>query len=62
MAWFMPLVGALERIFAITIQIALSVLVMHAFLNKKYYFITIAIFYHFLVDFVVVYLNYYYGI
>lgn len=61
MEWYMPLVGALERIFAITIQVALSVLVMHAFLSRKYIFIFIAIIYHLVVDFVILYLNYIYG-
>lgn len=54
-AWYLPLVGALERIFAIAIQISLSVLVMYAFLNKKYYFIAVAIFYHMLIDITVMY-------
>ena len=60
--WYLPLVGALERIFAIAIQISLSVLVMHAFLKRKYYFILIAILYHMTVDFISVYINYKSGI
>jgi len=61
MAWYMPMVGAMERIFAITIQISLSVLVMYAFLSKRYYFIVIAFFYHMLIDFVAVYFAYSFG-
>jgi uncharacterized membrane protein YhfC len=49
----MPLIGAGERIMTIAIQIALSVLVMQAFLRKRYYFILLALIYHFLVDFTV---------
>ncbi len=60
--WYMPLIGALERIFAIFIQISLSVLVINAFIRRKKYFILIAISYHVLVDFVSVYTNYIYGV
>ncbi|MGM0368501.1 MAG: YhfC family glutamic-type intramembrane protease [Actinomycetota bacterium] len=60
--WYLPLVGSLERIFAIAIQIFLSVLVMHAFMSKKYYFIAIAFFFHLLVDFVAIYVNNEFGI
>ncbi len=61
-AWYMPLIGALERIFAIAIQISLSILVMYAFLKKKYYFILVAVLYHMVVDFVAVYISYKFGI
>ncbi|HEY4663140.1 MAG TPA: YhfC family glutamic-type intramembrane protease [Candidatus Humimicrobiaceae bacterium] len=60
--WYLPLIGALERILAIAIQISLSVLVMHAFLKRKYYFILIAILYHMTVDFISIYINYKFGI
>jgi uncharacterized membrane protein YhfC len=60
--WYLPMIGALERILAIAIQISLSVLVMHAFLRRKYYFILIAILYHMTIDFVSVYINYKFGI
>jgi len=60
--WYMPLVGALERIFAVTIQISFSVLVMYAFMKRKYYLILAAIFYHMIVDFTAVYINYKFGI
>lgn len=55
------MVGAMERIFAIAIQISLSVLIMYAFLSKRYYFIAVAFFYHIIVDFIAVYLNYRFG-
>jgi len=58
MQWYIPLVGALERIFAIIIQLALSVLVMNAFIKKRYYFITIAVIGHIVVDFTATYINY----
>ncbi len=60
--WYIPLIGALERIFAIAIQISLSVLVMYAFLKRKYYFILISILYHMIIDFFSIYINYKFGI
>ena len=61
-AWYMPLVGALERILVIAVQISLSVLVMYAFLKRKYYFILISILYHMTIDFAAIYINYKFGI
>ena len=61
-AWYMPLAGALERILTIAIQVSLSVMVMYAFLKKKYYFILISILYHIIIDFVSIYINYKFGI
>ena len=43
--------GGLERIFAITIQISLSVFVYYGVKNSKKIFIVLAVFLHFLVDF-----------
>lgn len=60
--WYIPLIGALERVLTIAIQISLSVLVMYAFLSKKYYFILIAILYHTVIDFTAFYINYKFGI
>lgn len=60
--WYLPLVGSMERIFAITIQVSLSVIIMYAFLKRKYYFIAIAIIYHFIIDFIAVYAVYKFGI
>jgi uncharacterized membrane protein YhfC len=62
MQWYIPLIGAMERIFAIAIQISLSVLVMYAFMHKKYYLIAAAVAYHAAVDFIAVYLNHFFGI
>jgi uncharacterized membrane protein YhfC len=60
-SWFMPLVGAGERLLTIVIQIAFSVLIMHAFLYRKYYFIVYAFLAHVVVDFVAVYLSFRFG-
>ena len=62
MAWYIPLVGALERILAITIQIAFSVLIMYAFMSKKYYIILVTIIFHAIVDLVAFYINYKFGL
>jgi uncharacterized membrane protein YhfC len=59
--WWLPFVGAMERISAITIQIAFSVLIMYAFMSKKYYFIVITILLHMIVDFTAFYINYKFG-
>ncbi len=61
-SWFMPLVGAGERVLTIIVQIALAVLVMHAFLYKKYYYIVYAFLAHIVIDFVTLYLNVKFGI
>ncbi|MGM0365922.1 MAG: YhfC family glutamic-type intramembrane protease [Actinomycetota bacterium] len=57
-AWYMPLVGAMERVFAIAVQIFLSILIIQAFIQKRYYYIAIAFIFHLLLDFAAVYLNY----
>ena len=57
MIWYMPLIGAGERMMTIIIQIAFSVLVMAAFLNKRYFLIFTAFFLHLILDFAAVYLN-----
>lgn len=56
MVWYMPLIGAGERMMTIVIQLAFSVLVMAAFLKKKYYLIFIAFLMHLVIDFIAVYL------
>ena len=61
MAWYMPLVGALERILAIAIQIAFSVLIMYAFMSRKYYIIFVTIIFHAIVDLAAFYTNYKFG-
>ena len=57
-AWWLPLVGAMERILAIAIQIAFSVLIMYAFMSRKYYMIFVTIVFHAIVDLVAFYINY----
>jgi uncharacterized membrane protein YhfC len=59
--WWLPLVGAMERILAIAIQIAFSVLIMYAFMSKKYYIIAVTIIFHAVVDFAAFYINYKFG-
>ncbi len=61
MAWYLPLIGALERVLAIAIQIAFSVLIMYAFMSRKYYVIFVTIIFHAMVDMVAFYLNYKFG-
>jgi len=51
----------MERILAIAIQIAFSVLIMYAFMSKKYYIIAITIIFHAIVDFAAFYTNYKFG-
>jgi uncharacterized membrane protein YhfC len=59
--WWLPLVGAMERVLAIAIQIAFSVLIMYAFMSKKYYIIAVTIIFHAIIDFIAVYVNYKFG-
>jgi uncharacterized membrane protein YhfC len=61
MAWYLPLVGALERVLAISIQIAFSVLIMYAFTSRKYYIIAVTVIFHTIVDFTAYYINYKFG-
>jgi len=49
-SWYMTLLGALERLFAITIQLACSLLVLQAFTRKQFWWVCLAIIYHALVD------------
>ena len=51
----------MERILAIAIQIAFSVLIMYAFMSRKYYMIFVTIIFHGLVDLVALYINYKFG-
>jgi len=62
MLWYMPLVGASERLMAIVIQLAFSVLIMSAFIYRRYYLIAIAFLMHFIVDFIAVYVNIKFGV
>jgi uncharacterized membrane protein YhfC len=52
----MSILGAVERFFAIPFQLALSLLVMHAFIRRRGWWIWLAVGLHALVDGVAVYL------
>ncbi len=49
-AWYVPLLGALERVFALTIQVSLAVLLVQTFLRGQRRWLWLAIGYHALVD------------
>lgn len=48
--WYDSLLGALERVFALTCQVALAVLVMQAFLRRHLLWLGLAILYHAVID------------
>jgi uncharacterized membrane protein YhfC len=48
--WYDSLLGAVERLFTIVIQISLSVLVLQAFVRKQFGWVLLAILYHAIVD------------
>ncbi len=50
--WWMPLLGAFERILAMTIQVSLSVLVVQVFVRGRFLWWWLALGYHFVVDLV----------
>jgi uncharacterized membrane protein YhfC len=54
--WYDTLLGALERAFALTVQICLSVMVVQVFIRKNILWLFIAIGWHALVDALAVYL------
>jgi uncharacterized membrane protein YhfC len=54
MSWITPLASALERLVAMTTQIALTLIILQVFIRKSYWFFVIAIFWHALVDGLVV--------
>jgi uncharacterized membrane protein YhfC len=53
--WGMSLLGALERLFAIPVQLACSILVLQAFTRKKFWWVALAVLFHALVDAVAVF-------
>jgi uncharacterized membrane protein YhfC len=55
--WYQSLLGALERFFAIPVQICLAVLVMQAFTRKQPVWFWLAVLFHALVDGVMVFLS-----
>lgn len=54
MAWWVPLLGAFERIGALTLHISLSVLVLQVFIRGQGRWLWMAVGYHALVNFLVV--------
>ncbi len=59
MPWYDSLMGALERLLAIPIQIAMAVIVMQTFLRRQWFWLWLAVLSHALVDASVVFaLNY----
>jgi uncharacterized membrane protein YhfC len=52
--WYMALLGAIERMFAIIIQVSLAVLVLQMFTRKDWRWLIVAIGYHLIVDAVAV--------
>jgi uncharacterized membrane protein YhfC len=55
--WYMTLLGAIERMFALPLQLACSVLVLQAFTRRRFWWVGLAIIFHALADGVVVYLS-----
>lgn len=54
--WYASLLGAVERLFTIPVQIALSVIVLQTFTRKQWFWLWLAFFYHALIDASTVYL------
>lgn len=54
--WYASLLGALERLFTIPVQIALSVIVLQTFTRKQWFWVWLAVLYHALIDASAVYL------
>ncbi|MCK4491643.1 MAG: YhfC family intramembrane metalloprotease [Candidatus Altiarchaeales archaeon] len=52
--WYDPLWGAAERIFAITLHIALTLIVLQCFIQNNRIFLGVAIVLHSAIDFIVV--------
>jgi len=54
LAWWTPLLGAVERLFTVIVQIAFSILVLQAFVRNSLKWLYLAIAAHFLVDLIAV--------
>ena len=61
MPWWLPLLGGIERVFAMSIQVSLSVVVLQCFLRESLKWLWAAIGYHTLVDLVAPLLNQFIG-
>jgi uncharacterized membrane protein YhfC len=57
MTWYDSLLGALERLFTIPTQIALSVLVLQTFTRRQWFWVWLAVLYHAVLDASAVYLS-----
>jgi uncharacterized membrane protein YhfC len=53
--WYAALLGALERVFAIGIQISLAVIVLQVFVRRNHFWLALAIVWHLIVDAVAVF-------
>lgn len=60
--WYQAFLGILERLFAMTAQIALSVLVLQAFLRRQAAWIWLAVFFHALTDASALIAAHYFGV
>lgn len=49
-AWYDSLLGAVERLFTIVVQISFSVIILQAFLRRQWGWVVLAILYHAVVD------------
>jgi uncharacterized membrane protein YhfC len=61
MPWWLPLLGGVERVFAMSVQVSLSVMVLQCFLRDSLKWLWAAIGYHALLDLVAVILNHFIG-
>jgi len=55
MPWYQAILGAVERLWALPIQVSLSILVLQAFRRKRFWWLGLAIGWHTLVDAVAVF-------
>ena len=61
MPWWLPIVGGIERVFAMSVQVSLSVVVLQCFLRESLKWLWAAMGYHALVDLAAVILNHFIG-
>jgi uncharacterized membrane protein YhfC len=61
MTWYNSLLGALERLFTIPVQICFAVLVLQTFMRKQWFWVWLAVLFHAIVDSTAVIASYYHG-
>jgi uncharacterized membrane protein YhfC len=61
MPWYMTLLGALERIFAITFHLSASLLVLQAFVRRSFKWVWLAVLWHAVLDGVAVFASQQWG-